>query len=597
MSNTAKARPPERMLDLRNTLDDLVADGLMDRRDANFLAGSPRSRENALLHPLTFIARSNLQDQLRPGKLLDEERLTLWMSEKSGQPYYHIDPMKIDVSKTTDVMSFAFAKRHQILCVQVSKDEILIASSQPWIYAWEVDLKQTARRDIRRVVVKPSDLSRSTVEFYSLAKSVSDASDMDYGNNINIGNFEQLLKLSELKDPEANDQHVVNIVDWMLQYAFAQRASDIHIEPRRETGKVRFRIDGVLHSVYELPARVMIAVTSRLKILGRMNIAEKRKPQDGRIKTQKPDGSEVELRMSTLPTAFGEKMVMRIFDPEILVKTFPELGLMNDDLKRWTGLINQPNGILLVTGPTGSGKTTTLYSSLKQIATPEVNVSTIEDPIEMVEESFNQMQVNRTIDLDFATGVRTLMRQDPDIIMIGEIRDQETADMAVQAAMTGHLVLSTIHTNDSPSTISRLLDLGVPAYLLRSALLGVMAQRLVRRLCVHCKEETQINEEAWKALTNPWKVAMPTRVCKPVGCLECRNTGYRGREGIYEIMLFTDSIKELIHDKTDLAQIRQQAMRDGMRTLRLSGAQKVAAGLTTVEEVMRVAPALDRFSL
>jgi general secretion pathway protein E len=472
MSSTATARQPERLLDLRNTLDDLVADGLMDRRDANYLAGSPRSRDNALLHPITFIAKSNLPDQQKPGKLLDEERLTQWMAEKSGQPYYHIDPLKVDVSKTTEVMSFAFAKRHQILCVQVGKDEILIASSQPWIYAWEADLKHTARRDIRRVVVKPSDLTRSTVEFYSLAKSVSDASDMDYGNSIGIGNFEQLLKLSELKDPEANDQHIVNIVDWMLQYAFAQRASDIHIEPRRETGKVRFRIDGVLHQVYELPARVMIAVTSRLKILGRMNIAEKRKPQDGRIKTQKPDGNEVELRMSTLPTAFGEKMVMRIFDPEILVKTFPELGLMNDDLKRWTSLINQPNGILLVTGPTGSGKTTTLYSSLKQIATPDVNVSTIEDPIEMVEEAFNQMQVNRTIDLDFATGVRTLMRQDPDIIMIGEIRDQETADMAVQAAMTGHLVLSTLHTNDAPSTISRLLDLGVPAYLLRSFAAG-----------------------------------------------------------------------------------------------------------------------------
>ncbi len=410
-----------------------------------------------------------------------------------------------------------------------------------------------------------------------------------------IGNFEQLLKLSELKDPEANDQHIINIVDWMLQYAYAQRASDIHIEPRREVGKVRFRIDGVLHQVYELPARVMIAVTSRLKILGRMNIAEKRKPQDGRIKTQKPDGSEVELRMSTLPTAFGEKLVMRIFDPEILVKTFPELGLINEDLKRWTQLINQPNGILLVTGPTGSGKTTTLYSSLKQIATPEVNVSTIEDPIEMVEEAFNQMQVNRAIDLDFASGVRTLMRQDPDIIMIGEIRDQETADMAVQAAMTGHLVLSTLHTNDAPSSVSRLLDLGVPSYLLRSVLLGVMAQRLVRRLCVHCKEETDVSEEAWKALTAPWKVAAPTKAYKPVGCLECRNTGYRGREGIYEILLFTDATKALLGDTVDINQLRQLAMREGMRTLRLSGAQKVAAGLTTVEEVMRVAPALDRF--
>lgn len=596
MSTAAIARPPERLLELRNTLDDLVTDGLMDRRDANYLAGTPRSRENALLHPLSFIAKQNLQDQQRPGKLLDEERLTIWLSEKSGQPEFHVDPLKINVTAVTEIMSFAFAKRHQILCVATSADDITIASAQPFIYAWEEGLRQTAKRNIKRVVVKPSDLARYMVEFYSLSRSVSSARDNDYGNAVNIGNFEQLLKLSELKDPEANDQHIVNIVDWLLQYAFAQRASDIHIEPRRETGKVRFRIDGVLHQVYELPARVMIAVTSRLKIIGRMNIAEKRKPQDGRIKTEKPDGSEVELRMSTLPTAFGEKLVMRIFDPEILVKTFPELGLINDDLKRWTKMINQPNGIVLVTGPTGSGKTTTLYSSLKQIATPEVNVSTIEDPIEMVEESFNQMQVNRAIDLDFATGVRTLMRQDPDIIMIGEIRDQETADMAVQAAMTGHLVLSTLHTNDAPTAITRLMDLGVPAYLLRSTLLGVMAQRLVRRLCPHCKEETVMEEEAWKTLTKPWKVAMPAHTYKPVGCLECRNTGYRGREGIYEILSFTDAIKELIGDKTDLAQVRQQAMRDGMRTLRLSGAQKVAAGLTTVEEVMRVAPALDRFN-
>ncbi|HQQ62174.1 MAG TPA: GspE/PulE family protein [Pseudomonadales bacterium] len=596
MSTATVSRPHERLLDLRNTLDELVADGLVDRRDANFLAGTPRSRENAFLHPLTYIAKQNLQDQQRPGKLLDEERLTQWLSDKSGQPHLHIDPLKVNVTAVTAVMSFAFAKRHQILCVAITPDDVTIASAQPYIYAWEEGLKQTAKRTIKRVIVKPSELSRYMVEFYSLSKSVSNASDNDYGNTLGIGNFEQLLKLSELKDPDANDQHIVNIVDWLLQYAFAQRASDIHIEPRREVGKVRFRIDGVMHQVYELPARVMIAVTSRLKILGRMNIAEKRKPQDGRIKTEKPDGNEVELRMSTLPTAFGEKLVMRIFDPEILVKTFPELGLVNDDLRRWTQMINQPNGILLVTGPTGSGKTTTLYSSLKQIATPEVNVSTIEDPIEMVEESFNQMQVNRAIDLDFATGVRTLMRQDPDIIMIGEIRDEETADMAVQAAMTGHMVLSTLHTNDAPTAITRLMDLGVPAYLLRSTLLGVMAQRLVRRLCPHCKEEMPVDEEAWKSLTKPWKVATPVQIFKPVGCLECRNTGYRGREGIYEILSVTDTIKELISDKTDLAQVRHQAMREGMRTLRISGAQKVVAGLTTIEEVLRVAPAIDRFS-
>ncbi len=592
--NTPKS--PQRLLDLRYCLETLAHEGLMDKRDANLLISTPRSRENALLHPLEFIAKQNLQDMQNPGKFLHEERLARWLSEKSGQPYFHIDPLKINASAITELMSFAFAKRHQILCVGVNAEEIIVASVQPYIDSWEPDLKHTARRSIKRVIVKPSDLSRYMVEFYSLSRSVSNASDTDYGKTTGFGSFEQMLKLSELKDPEANDQHIVNIVDWMLQYAFAQRASDIHIEPRRELGKVRFRIDGILHNVYELPATVMIAVTSRLKILGRMNIAEKRKPQDGRIKTAKPDGAEVELRMSTLPTAFGEKMVMRIFDPEILLKSFSELGLINDDFVRWTHMINQPNGIVLVTGPTGSGKTTTLYSSLKQIATPEVNVSTIEDPIEMVEDAFNQMQVQASIGLDFATGVRTLMRQDPDIIMIGEIRDLETAEMAVQAALTGHLVLTTLHTNDSPSALTRLLDLGVPAYLLRSCLLGVMAQRLLRRLCPHCKEETPIDEEAWKALTKPWKVAAPPHIYKPVGCLECRNTGYRGREGIYEILSFTDGIKDLIHDKTDIAQVRQQGMREGMRTLRLSGAQKVAAGLTTLEEVLRVAPAIDRFN-
>jgi general secretion pathway protein E len=594
--NGNHARPPERHLDLRNCLNDLASDGLIDKRDANLLAGTPRSRENALLHPLTFIAKQNLQDQLRPGKLLDEERLARWLADKSGQPYFHIDPLKVNVTAITDLISFAFAKRHQILCLAVDKEEMIVASNQPWMYNWEADLAHTARRTIKRVVSKPSDLLRYTTEFYSLSKSVSSASDQDQGHNASIGNFEQLLRLSELKDPEANDQHIVNIVDWMLQYAFAQRASDIHLEPRRTTGRVRFRIDGVLHQVYELPAKIMIAVTSRLKILGRMNIAEKRKPQDGRIKTEKPDGNEVELRMSTLPTAFGEKMVMRIFDPDILLKTFPELGLINDDLKRWTSMINQPNGIILVTGPTGSGKTTTLYSSLKQIATPEVNVSTIEDPIEMVEEAFNQMQVNRAADLDFASGIRTLMRQDPDIIMIGEIRDHETADMAVQAALTGHLVLSTLHTNDAPTAITRLMDLNIPAYLLRSTLHGVMAQRLLRRLCPHCKEQIPADDEAWKVLTKPWKVTPPAHFYKPVGCLECRNTGYRGREGIYEILSFTDTIKDMITEKTDINMVRQQAMREGMRTLRLSGAQKVSAGLTTVEEVMRVAPALDRFN-
>jgi general secretion pathway protein E len=398
------------------------------------------------------------------------------------------------------------------------------------------------------------------------------------------------MELGRTGKLDANDQHVVNIVDWLLQYAFDQRASDIHLEPRREMSNVRFRIDGVMHDVYQIPTNVMAAVSSRIKIIGRMDVAEKRRPQDGRLKTRTPDGQEVELRLSTMPTAFGEKLVMRIFDPEVLVRNYRELGFSERDDEIWNSMIDQPNGIILVTGPTGSGKTTTLYSTLKQLAKPEVNVCTVEDPIELVEPSFNQMQVQRNIDLDFSTGVRTLMRQDPDIIMIGEIRDMETAEMAIQAALTGHLVLSTLHTNDAPAAVTRMLDIGVPPYLLQSSILGVMAQRLVRTLCPHCKEATEISDEEWNALVKPWRSRKPDHVMVPVGCLECRNTGYMGRVGIYEMFTFTEKVRKLVNGSSDISELRQQTLKDGLRPLRLSGASKVATGLTTIEEVMRVAP-------
>ncbi len=259
---------------------------------------------------------------------------------------------------------------------------------------------------------------------------------------------------------------------------------------------MRFRIDGVLHDVYELPAAIMAAVTSRLKILSRLNVAEKRKPQDGRLKTKSPEGDEIELRISTLPTAFGEKMVMRVFDPDVLVRSFEQLGFTKEDHETWNKMTSHPHGIIFVTGPTGSGKTTTLYSTLKQLATSEVNVCTIEDPIEMVEPSFNQMQIQANIDVDFAQGVKAMLRQDPDIIMIGEIRDLQTADMAIQAALTGHLVLSTLHTNDAPSSVTRLIDLGVPPYMISATVLGVMAQRLVRTLCPSCKGPSKTDPQA-----------------------------------------------------------------------------------------------------
>ena len=580
----------DRTLDLADLLRDLVAQGRIDQNAAEQCLAIRRSSLNNQQHPLEFLAAQQVEDKANPPRKLDLETLTRWLADYAGQPYLRIDPLKIDVASLTPLMSFAFAQRHKILAVAVDAEAVTIASAQPFVVSWEANLTHVLKRPIKRVVANPADIQRFTTEFYRLARSVSGASSTEQKIS-NLGNFEQLLSLgAQDQEPDANDAHIVNIVDWLFQYAYQQRASDIHIEPRREMGTVRFRIDGVLHNVYQFPAQVTIAIVSRLKSLGRMNVAEKRKPQDGRIKTKTPDGGEVELRLSTLPTAFGEKMVMRIFDPEVLLKSFDALGFSADDLRRWQSMTGQPNGIILVTGPTGSGKTTTLYTTLKQLATEEVNVCTIEDPIEMIEPTFNQMQVQHNIDLTFASGVRALMRQDPDIIMVGEIRDLETAEMAIQAALTGHLVLSTLHTNDAPSAITRLLELGVPHYLLKATLLGVMAQRLVRTLCPHCKAPVELDEGDWHSLTKPWSAPLPTGAHRAVGCNECRDTGYRGRAGVYEIMLLNDAIKPLITADIDLVAFRRQAFKDGMRSLRLSGAQKVAAGLSTIEEVLRVTP-------
>ena len=588
---SASMHTPERLLDLNDVLTELVKQGRIDQDMAeNCLAARRGDAATVHLHPLEYIANQQLNDLTRAGRKLDLETLTLWLAEWAQQPYLRIDPLKIDVAAVTPLMSYAFAQRHKIVAVATDSTCVTIASAQPFMHGWEANLAHVLRRPIKRVVANPADIQRFTTEFYRLARSVSGATAGDQFIS-GVGNFEQLLNLGASdQEPDANDAHIVNIVDWLFQYAFQQRASDIHIEPRREQGSVRFRIDGVLHTVYQFPAQVTMAVVSRLKSLGRMNVAEKRKPQDGRVKTKTPAGNEVELRLSTMPTAFGEKLVMRIFDPEVLLKGFDQLGFSAEDLQRWRSMTCQPNGIILVTGPTGSGKTTTLYTTLKQLATEEVNVCTIEDPIEMIESSFNQMQVQHNIDLNFASGIRALMRQDPDIIMIGEIRDLETAEMAIQAALTGHLVLSTLHTNDAPSAITRLLELGVPYYLLKATLLGVMAQRLVRTLCPHCKAPVAISAEDWNALTYPWSAPLPKSAQQAVGCIECRETGYRGRAGVYEIMQLNDAIKPLIMADTDLVKLKNQAYRDGMRSLRLSGAQKVAAGLSTIKEILRVTP-------
>ena len=579
-------------LTLGDVLRMLVNDGMLDKNQAEQLF-KDRKLDSSNLHPLVVIGEQKWLSLLAPGKQLTVENLTLWLAARAGLDYYHVDPLKLEFGSIAQIVSQAYAERLKIMPVKVSNIEVTIATAEPFQTEWVPDLERALRTKIKLVLANPLEINRYLPEIYNLADSINLANIAKAGQIVGVQNFEQLVELGKDKNLDANEQHVVHIVDWLFKYAFEQRASDIHLEPRRNVGILRFRIDGVLHQVYQLPSNIMNAITSRIKLLGRMDMVEKRRPQDGRIKTLTAEGAEIELRLSTMPTAFGEKMVMRIFSPDILVKDFIELGFAPLQAQQWNSWTQNPNGIILVTGPTGSGKTTTLYSTLKHLATPEVNVCTVEEPIEMVEPAFNQMQVQHNIGLSFADGIRTLLRQDPDIIMVGEIRDVETADMAIQAALTGHLVLSTLHTNDAPAAITRLLDLGVPSYLIHSAMLGIMAQRLVRTLCPHCKTPGPIEQARWDELVGPWKLPKPKEIQVATGCVECRMTGYRGRSGIYEMLTISPAIKKLITQDADLAKIRALAYREGMQPLMINGAEKIAAGLTTIEELTKIAPPLE----
>jgi general secretion pathway protein E len=591
---TAAQKKPthrEHRLELREILDALIADGLIQSAQAKDLVVRLEMDGKTPSHPLIAVAECNWPNPQQGNRTLNIETLVQWLAQRTGFAYQRIDPLSIEVSKVAAVIPYAYAARAKILPIRVTPTELTVATCEPYMLEWQRDLAPVLKQKIVCVLSSPQDIDRYLLEFYALARSVK-ASEAERGQTGvgGVQNLEQLIELGRSGKLDANNQHVVAIVDWLLQYAFDQRASDIHMEPRRDMGNVRFRIDGILHEVYQIPSTVMMAVTSRIKILARMDISEKRKPQDGRIKTRSPSGKEIELRASSLPTAFGEKMVLRIFDPEVLVKDFKQLGFGASDEAKWREMISQPHGIILVTGPTGSGKTTTLYSSLKQLATPQVNVCTIEDPIELIEPTFNQMQVNAAIDLNFADGVRALLRQDPDIIMVGEIRDLETAEIAVQAALTGHLVLSTLHTNDASSAIVRLLELGVPPYLIKATLLGVVAQRLVRKLCTHCKRPVELSDERWNDLIGAQRLPKPKLAQESVGCLECRETGYLGRSGLYEIMPMSEPVRAFIRDDTDVPSLRAVAVQQGLRTLRISGAVKIAQGETSWDEVLALTP-------
>ncbi len=548
---------------------------------------SGEGRQKVPVTSVDCLLSMNLSRADRSSALLDEEAIFQVLAKEWGHPYRRVDPLKLDLNLVTTTIPLRFAMNHLVLPVGMDEGKLTVAICNPGSTDVMNDIARVTQLPVSPVVSCKTDIVKLISEFFGFKRSIAAAEDHFDTSVVDLGNLEQYVKLKSAEELPSTDQHIVNAVNHVLIYAFDQRASDIHIEPKRESTLVRMRIDGVLHTVYRLPKKVHNAIVSRVKNLSRLDMAEKRRPQDGRIKTDR-EGVEVEIRVSTVPVAFGEKIVMRVMDPEVLFQQLERLGFSPEDMKRYSGFIERPHGIVLVCGPTGSGKTTTLYSTLRHIATPGLNITTVEDPVEMVDEDFNQITVQPTVDITFGTILRNILRQDPDIIMIGEMRDLETAENAVQAALTGHLVLSTLHTNDAPTTLTRLMDLGVPPFLIQSTLVGIVAQRLVRKICPHCRESFSVTRAKLSAMGIPSRGADPVTLHRGRGCDRCRNTGYKGRVGIFEVLPYGESIRRLTTGEADLTRIRAAAMESGMVTMRDNAVHKLLEGVTTYQEVLRV---------
>jgi len=544
-----------------------------------------------IINPVTIIdiicfLKLNREDD--PTRELDEETIFQTLAEEWKIEYKKIDPLDLDLKLVTTIIPRSFAMKHLVLPIAVKDGWLTVATPNPHNLEVMEDISRVSQLKVKPVVSSKSDIIKLINEFYGFRKSIAAAEEQFSYPSIDLGNLEQYVKLREVKDLPSDDRHIVNAVDHLFNYAFDQRASDIHIEPKRNTSLVRLRIDGVLHSIYKLPKTVHGAIISRIKALSRLDMAEKRRPQDGRIKIDRGQGAEAEIRVSTIPTAFGEKTVMRILDPDILFQDVGQLGMTSMDLVRYQQFINFPHGLVLVCGPTGSGKSTTLYSTLRHLSTEEKNITTVEDPIEMVYEDFNQIAVQPSADITFASILRNILRQDPDIIMIGEMRDLETAQNAIQATLTGHLVLSTLHTNDAPLAVTRLVDIGVPSFLIHATLTGVLAQRLLRKICPYCSESFEISADDLMAMGIQTDKTGIIRLKRGNGCIKCRGTGYLGRVGIFEVISVTEQIKDIIAHEGSADMIRQAACNEGMVTLRENAIKKMLDGETTYQEVIRV---------
>jgi len=560
---------------------------LSKQRQKNLDPDLPSARIETPVTMIDVIDALNLKQEARPEFALDEEAVYLALAQEWKIPYKKVDPVKLDLNVVTTTIPRNFALKHLVLPIAINEGRLTVATANPFNTEGLEDIARASKLEVSVVVSTRTDILKLIHEFFGFKRSIAAAENQFNTPIVDLGNLEQYVQLKSVDELPSNDSHIVNAVSHLFTYAFDQRASDIHIEPKRDTSMVRMRIDGVLHTVHKIPKKVHPAIVSRIKNLSRIDMAEKRRPQDGRIKTEK-EGVEVEIRVSMIPTAFGEKAVMRIMDPDILFQDLDELGFTPTDLIRYNQFVSMPNGIVLVCGPTGSGKSTTLYSTLRSIYTPEINITTIEDPIEMVHEDFNQISVNPVVGVTFGSILRNILRQDPDVIMVGEMRDLETAENAIQAALTGHLVLSTLHTNDAPASITRLIDIGVPPFLIQATLRGIVSQRLVRRICDRCKEAVPIDTSELKQMGLDIGTQETVTVYRGRGCQHCRGTGYKGRIGIHEVLPFTESIQNLTTETTDLTAIREKAMEEGMVSLRENAVNKFLAGITTYQEVMRV---------
>ncbi|HZZ84652.1 MAG TPA: ATPase, T2SS/T4P/T4SS family [Anaeromyxobacteraceae bacterium] len=555
-------------------------------RDQASRAGG-RALRRAELSPVEIIASFGFDDASREAERVDEDKASRAVAAETGLPYRKIDPIKLDAQLITRTLSRPFARKHGVLPIERRDGTLVVATANPFDHELFENLRGLTGADIEPVLSAPSDIHRAIAEVYGFRQQIKEAQTQIQGaGGPDVGNLEQFVDLSGLEALEASSEPVVAAVEYLLHYAFEQRASDIHLEPRRDESLIRMRIDGVLHPVYRIPKGVHGAISNRFKIMSRLDISL-RKPQDGRIRTARGD-AEMELRVSTIPTAFGDKIVIRVLDPTVLVRDLSELGFLQDERETFERWLMRPHGLVVVTGPTGSGKTTTLYSALQALASPEVNVVTVEDPIEMVHEQFNQIAANSRTGTGFAEALRHVLRQDPDVIMVGEVRDAETASQAVQAALTGHLVLTTLHTSDSVGAVARMRDLGVPSFLIGATLTGVVAQRLVRQVCPSCAHDVPLtaDEVADLGVTHPEDYAGKLVGRRGEGCARCRFTGYYGRTGLFEVLPMNARLRHLVASGATPEVLLRTARQDGLRGLRQHAVRKVAAGVTSFEEAI-----------